>query len=186
MQRDCWSAGCCAQRAESWSRGACPRLCRGLPSPRADSSSLLAAVPLSRLGDLQIASWRSLFKSTFVKWTPVQAEFRQDFGLRTMPLSALTHIYEVATVTPLRYCLNHLTSPMMDVRRNAWFWMAAAFCASLGVSRQICRCRRHSKGHLHRAPAIARLASLIFWSAYAGGAVASLFGRLFSSLRALT
>ena len=65
--------------------------------------------------------------------------------------------------------------------RNAWIWMAAAFCASLGLAVGIVAVLGIERGVDVALAATARLAFLILWPAYAGGALASLFGeRLFA------
>ena len=71
---------------------------------------------------------------------------------------------------------------MMDARRNAWVWMAAAFCASFGLATGIVAFFGMGGVYIALA-AIARLAFLIFWPAYVGGALTSLFGNVFSPLR---
>jgi hypothetical protein len=70
----------------------------------------------------------------------------------------------------------------MDVRRNVWIWMAAAFCASLGLAVSIVAIFGIKRGVYVALAATARLAFLIFWPAYAGGALASLFGSVFLPL----
>jgi hypothetical protein len=70
----------------------------------------------------------------------------------------------------------------LNVRRN-WFWTAAAFCASFGLAASFVAVFGIPKGVYIALPATARLAFLIFWPAYAGGALVSLFGRVFSPLR---
>jgi hypothetical protein len=71
----------------------------------------------------------------------------------------------------------------LNVRRNSWFWTAAAFCASFGLAASFVAVFGIPKGVYIALPATARLAFLIFWPAYAGGALVSLFGRVFSPLR---
>ena len=71
----------------------------------------------------------------------------------------------------------------MDVRRNAWIWMAAAFCASLGLAVSIVAVLGIERGVYVALAATARLAFLVFWPAYAGAALASLFGSVFLPLR---
>lgn len=71
----------------------------------------------------------------------------------------------------------------MDVRRNARFWMTAVFCASLGLAVSIIAVFGLKRGVSIALPATARFAFLIFWLAYAGSALTSLFGRGFSPLR---
>ncbi len=71
----------------------------------------------------------------------------------------------------------------MDVRRNAWFWMAAALCASLGLAASLVAVFGIPKGVYLALAATARLAFLMFWPAYVGGALTSVFGNVFSPLR---
>jgi hypothetical protein len=71
----------------------------------------------------------------------------------------------------------------MDVRRSVSIWMAAAFCASLGLALSIVAIFGTERGVYVALAATARLAFLIFWPAYAGGALASLFGSVFLPLR---
>jgi hypothetical protein len=61
--------------------------------------------------------------------------------------------------------------------------MAAAFCASLGLAVGIVAVLGIERGVYVALAATARLAFLIFWPAYAGGALASLFGSVFLRLR---
>jgi hypothetical protein len=72
---------------------------------------------------------------------------------------------------------------LMDVRRNVWIWIAAAFCASLGLAVSTVAIFGIERGVYVALAATARLAFLIFWPAYAGGALASLFGSVFLPLR---
>jgi hypothetical protein len=72
---------------------------------------------------------------------------------------------------------------LMDVRRNAWIWMGAAFSASLGLAVSIVAVLGIERGVYVALAATARLAFVIFWPAYAGGALASLFGSVFLPLR---
>src|SRR5271166_5487339 len=74
-------------------------------------------------------------------------------------------------------------SAMMHVRRNAWIWMAAAFCATLGLAASILAVLGLERGVPVALAATARLAFLIFWPAYVASALTSLFGNAFSSLR---
>ena len=76
-----------------------------------------------------------------------------------------------------------MASAMTDVRRNAWIWMAAAFCASFGLAASIVAFFGIRKGVDVALFATARLAFLIFWPAYVGGALTSLFGSVFSPIR---
>jgi hypothetical protein len=61
--------------------------------------------------------------------------------------------------------------------------MAAAFCASLGLAASLIAVFGTPKGVYLALAATARLAFLMFWPAYAGGALTSLFGNVFSPLR---
>ncbi len=72
---------------------------------------------------------------------------------------------------------------MMDVRRNPWSWMAAAFCASLTLAASIVAIFGIDRGVPIALAATARLAFLMFWPAYAGRALTSLFGNIFSPVR---
>ncbi len=72
----------------------------------------------------------------------------------------------------------------MDARRHTWIWIAAAFCASLGLAVCIIAVFGIHRGVNLALPATARLAFLIFWPAYTGAALTSLFGNVFSPLRA--
>jgi hypothetical protein len=67
----------------------------------------------------------------------------------------------------------------MDIWRNPRTWMASAFCASLGLAASIVAVFGIHRGGYIALAATARLAFLIFWPAYAGGALASLFGGVF-------
>jgi hypothetical protein len=57
----------------------------------------------------------------------------------------------------------------MDVRRSVSIWMAAAFCASLGLALSIVAIFGTERGVYVALAATARLAFLIFWPADAGG-----------------
>ncbi len=72
---------------------------------------------------------------------------------------------------------------VLDIRRKPSTWMAAAFCASLALAVGIVSVFGAEKGVYLALAATARLAFLIFWLAYAGGALASLFGGVFLPLR---
>ena len=76
-----------------------------------------------------------------------------------------------------------MTNPMMDIRRNAWSWMAVSFCASLTLGAGIVAIFGIERGVPVALASTARLAFLMFWPAYAGGALTSLFGNVFSPLR---
>jgi hypothetical protein len=76
-----------------------------------------------------------------------------------------------------------LASAMIEVRRNPWAWMAVAFGASLALAATVIVVFGAHRGVYIALAATARLAFLIFWPAYAGGALASLFGGVFSPLR---
>ena len=72
---------------------------------------------------------------------------------------------------------------MMDARRITWTWILAAFCASLTLATGIVTIFGLERGVPIALAATARLAFLMFWPAYAGGALTSLFGNVFSPLR---
>lgn len=72
-----------------------------------------------------------------------------------------------------------LASAMIEVRRNPWAWMAVAFGASLALASTVIVVFGAHRGVYVALAATARLAFLIFWPAYAGGALASLFGASF-------
>jgi len=61
--------------------------------------------------------------------------------------------------------------------------MAAAFCASFGLATVIVAFFGMGGGVYIALAATARLAFLLFWPAYVGGALTSLFGNVFSPLR---
>ena len=61
--------------------------------------------------------------------------------------------------------------------------MAAAFCVSLGLAASIVAVFGMQRGVRAALPATARLAFLLFWLAYAGAPLTSLFGGVFSPLR---
>lgn len=71
----------------------------------------------------------------------------------------------------------------MDARRITWTWILAAFCASLTLATGIVTIFGLERGVPIALAATARLAFLMFWPAYAGGALTSLFGNVFSPLR---
>src|SRR5271155_1311125 len=72
-------------------------------------------------------------------------------------------------------------SAAMVVRRDPWLWMAGAFCAALALAVAVVGIGGH--GFRVALDATARLNLLIFWPAYAGGALAALFGNAFAPLR---
>ena len=61
--------------------------------------------------------------------------------------------------------------------------MAAAFCGSFALAAGIIAFFGPQKGVPVALAATARLAFLLFWPAYAGGALTALFGNIFSPLR---
>ncbi len=72
----------------------------------------------------------------------------------------------------------------MEIRRNPWLWMAAAFCAALALAVGVVAVvGPQSHGFRVALDATARLNFLLFWPAYAGGALAALFGNVFALLR---
>lgn len=72
----------------------------------------------------------------------------------------------------------------MKVRQNPWFWIVAAFCAALGLAIAVVAVfGANSRGFLIALQATARLNLLLFWPAYVGGALTTLFGSLFAPLR---
>src|SRR5208283_5942852 len=75
-----------------------------------------------------------------------------------------------------------LGTELMDARRHSWIWIAAAFCASLGLALCIIAVFGIHRSINLAPPATGRLAFLIFWPAYTGAALTSLFGNVFSPL----
>jgi hypothetical protein len=75
-----------------------------------------------------------------------------------------------------------MASALTDVRQKTWIWMAAAFCAALGVGLASVAVSRHKDITIGLAMS-ARVAFLFFWTAYVGGALASLFGSFFLPLK---
>ncbi len=72
---------------------------------------------------------------------------------------------------------------MVRSRGVAWFAIGGAFFASLGLAISIVGVFGAERGIAIALAATARLAFLIFWVAYAGGAMASLYGKAFSPLK---
>jgi hypothetical protein len=73
---------------------------------------------------------------------------------------------------------------MIALRSNPWVWMAMAFCVSLGLAIGVLAFfGDEQRGVSIALQATARLAFLFFWPAYVGGALNSLFGDLFMSIR---
>jgi hypothetical protein len=72
---------------------------------------------------------------------------------------------------------------MNDFRRNTSFWMALAFCASLGLAISIIAVFGLKPGFYLALRATARLAFLMFLPAYVGGPLTSLFGNAFLPVR---
>ena len=73
----------------------------------------------------------------------------------------------------------------MQARRSVWVWMAAAFCVALALAIGAISVA-HLVHHGRISPALemtARFAFLLFWPAYVGGALASLFGDAFLPLK---
>lgn len=77
-----------------------------------------------------------------------------------------------------------LGTEMTDARQNSRIWIASAFSASLGVAVCIIAVFGVKRGVGLALPATARLAFAFFWLAYTGAALTSLFGDVFSPLRA--
>ena len=72
----------------------------------------------------------------------------------------------------------------MRARPSAVVWMAVAFGAALGVAALVLALMGSGeRGTVMALRATARLAFLLFWPAYAGSALASLFGPAFQPLR---
>jgi hypothetical protein len=78
--------------------------------------------------------------------------------------------------------LRDLASALMDARGKTWIWMAAAFCASLGLALAFVAVSKHKDFTVALAIS-ARVAFLFFWPAYVGGALTSLFGNIFRPLK---
>ena len=78
-----------------------------------------------------------------------------------------------------------MTAMAKDIRHISWFWMAAAFCASLGLALgAVVVFHTPHMGRLGIAlQTSARVAFLFFWPAYVGGALTSLFGDVFLPLK---
>jgi hypothetical protein len=77
-----------------------------------------------------------------------------------------------------------LETELMDLWRDARIWIASAFSASLGLALCIIAVFGIKRGVVLALPATARLAFVFFWPAYTGAALTSLFGEVFSPLRA--
>jgi hypothetical protein len=74
----------------------------------------------------------------------------------------------------------------MRSRPSAAIWICAAFCAALGVATVVLALTgTGERGIVMALRATARLAFVLFWPAYAGSALASLFGPAFQPLRQL-
>ena len=74
-------------------------------------------------------------------------------------------------------------SVTMKVRQNLWLWMAAAFCVALGLAiGVVAEFGANSEGFHAALRATARLNLLLFWPAYVGGALTTLFGKVFAPL----
>ncbi|MGO8710944.1 MAG: hypothetical protein ACLQUZ_02565 [Rhizomicrobium sp.] len=74
-------------------------------------------------------------------------------------------------------------SAMVRTRGIAWFAIGGAFFVSLGLAVSIVVAFGTERGIAMALAATARLAFLVFWVAYAGGPLASLFGDAFSPLK---
>jgi hypothetical protein len=72
----------------------------------------------------------------------------------------------------------------MKIQQNPWLWMAAAFCVALGLAiGVVAEFGANSEGFRAALRATARLNLLLFWPAYVGGALTTLFGSVFAPLR---
>jgi hypothetical protein len=74
----------------------------------------------------------------------------------------------------------------MEARRPVWEWMAAAFCAALALAIGAMAVALVPQHRLRIGPGLevtARFAFLLFWPAYVGGALTSLFGDAFLPLK---
>jgi hypothetical protein len=104
----------------------------------------------------------------------------QDIGLRSWQKVRQHNLAEHNSEVPA----NGLTSRVPNIRQNAWTWMAAAFCASLGFTVSAVAVFYVPHGALGIAlETSARAAFLFFWPAYVGGALNSLFGNIFLPLK---
>lgn len=75
----------------------------------------------------------------------------------------------------------------MEARRPVWVWMAAAFCAALALAigaMAVALVALHELRIGLGLQVTARFAFLLFWPAYVGGALTSLFGDAFLPLKA--
>ena len=73
----------------------------------------------------------------------------------------------------------------MQTRRPVWIWMAAAFCAALALAigvMPVAHILHYGRIGLG-LEVTARFAFLLFWLAYVGGALTSLFGEAFLPLK---
>jgi len=75
-----------------------------------------------------------------------------------------------------------LARAAMAARRPVWVWMAAAFCAALALAIAAMAVAVHGLIGLG-LEVTARFAFILFWPAYVGGALTSLFGDAFLPLR---
>jgi hypothetical protein len=71
---------------------------------------------------------------------------------------------------------------LMEARRPVLVWMAAAFCAALALAIGAMAIADHGRLGLG-LEVTARFAFLLFWPAYVGGALTSLFGAAFLPLK---
>ena len=70
----------------------------------------------------------------------------------------------------------------VDARRPVWVWMAAAFCTALALALGAMGVALHGRVVVG-LEITARFAFLLFWPAYVGGALTSLFGDKFLPLK---
>jgi hypothetical protein len=72
----------------------------------------------------------------------------------------------------------------IKVQENPWLWVVAAFCVALGLAISVVtEFGANGDGFRIALQATARLNFLLFWPAYAGGALTTLFGNVFLPLR---
>jgi hypothetical protein len=72
----------------------------------------------------------------------------------------------------------------MKVRQSPSLWMVAAFCVALGLAVGVVAVLGANNQGFHVAlRATARLNLLLFWPAYVGGALSTMFGSVFGPLR---
>jgi hypothetical protein len=82
--------------------------------------------------------------------------------------------------------LRPLEGTAMEARRPVWEWMATAFCAALALGIGAMAVALVTQHRLRIGPGLevtARFTFLLFWPAYVGGALTSLFGDVFLPLK---